>query len=55
MQNPRPLPEPLPHPSPLAAPLPRSWLARRWHGWLNLCQRAERRISENFRVPPGGG
>ncbi|MGE8448798.1 MAG: hypothetical protein ACN6O1_21520 [Comamonas sp.] len=55
MQNPRPLPEPLPHPPPLAAPLPRSWLARRWHGWLNLCQRAERRISENFQVPPGGG
>ncbi|MEJ5125306.1 hypothetical protein WH367_04555 [Comamonas sp. MYb21] len=55
MQNPRPLPDSLPHPSPPVAKLPLGWLAQRWHGWLDLCQRAERHISENFRVPPGGG
>ncbi|UXC18258.1 hypothetical protein [Comamonas squillarum] len=56
MQNPRPLPDStLQQPPPIAAQLPLGWLARRWRRWLDLCQRAEQRISENFRVPPGGG
>lgn len=30
---------------------PGVWLQR----WLEACARAERRITEGFRVPPGGG
>lgn len=49
MQNPQPIDESTGHPPTVG------WLTQRWRWLLDLCQRAERRITENFRVPPGGG
>ena len=34
---------------------PHPVVRRLWLRWLDALERAEQRITENFRVPPGGG